>query len=136
MKQIVVLSGKGGTGKTTVTASLAHLASLELSVVLADADVDAANLGLVLNPVKQETHEFVGGKPALIDEQACIVKRQLERDISDHGEMLGDHHLVFKGTSHDGATNTPLIVSGPGVPEPLAPPVPAARAPRWSAVWT
>jgi MinD superfamily P-loop ATPase len=72
LKQIVVLSGKGGTGKTTVTAALAQLASSELSVVLADADVDAANLGLVLDPVKQETHKFVGGKLALIDEQACI----------------------------------------------------------------
>jgi len=71
LKQIVVLSGKGGTGKTTVTAALAQLASSELSVVLADADVDAANLGLVLDPVKQETHEFVGGKLALVDEQVC-----------------------------------------------------------------
>ena len=48
MKQLVVLSGKGGTGKTTVTAALAHLASWEFSIVLADADVDAANLELVL----------------------------------------------------------------------------------------
>mgnify|MGYP001397333768 FL=1 len=44
MKQLVVLSGKGGTGKTTVTAALAHLGSKELPMVLADADVDAANL--------------------------------------------------------------------------------------------
>jgi len=50
MKQLVILSGKGGTGKTTVTAALAHLASQEMSVVLADADVDAANLELVLDP--------------------------------------------------------------------------------------
>ena len=52
MKQLVILSGKGGTGKTTVTAALAHLASQELPVVLADADVDAANLGLVLDPTR------------------------------------------------------------------------------------
>ncbi|MCK4898209.1 MAG: P-loop NTPase, partial [Anaerolineales bacterium] len=54
MKQLVILSGKGGTGKTTVTAALAHLAAggnpHPISVVLADADVDAANLELLLAP--------------------------------------------------------------------------------------
>jgi MinD superfamily P-loop ATPase len=71
MKQLVVLSGKGGTGKTTVTAALAHLASQELSVVLADGDVDAANLELVLEPTKLETHDFVSGKRAVIDPDRC-----------------------------------------------------------------
>ncbi len=56
MKQLVILSGKGGTGKTTVAAGLAHLAHQTLDIVLADADVDAANLGLVLAPVDVETH--------------------------------------------------------------------------------
>ncbi len=60
MKQLVILSGKGGTGKTTVAAALAHLASQEMPVVLADADVDAANLELVLDPTKQEEHDFYG----------------------------------------------------------------------------
>ncbi len=72
MKQLVVLSGKGGTGKTTVTAALAHLASQEMSVVLADADVDAANLELVLAPQKRETHDFMGGQIAIIDAESCI----------------------------------------------------------------
>ena len=72
MKQLVVLSGKGGTGKTTVTAALAHLASFELPVVLADADVDAANLELVLAPTRQAETEFWSGKLAQIDEGACI----------------------------------------------------------------
>lgn len=71
MKQIVVLSGKGGTGKTSFVASFAHLASLEASIVLADADVDAANLELVLSPQKIEEHAFVGGKEAVIDPVAC-----------------------------------------------------------------
>jgi MinD superfamily P-loop ATPase len=71
MKQLVVLSGKGGTGKTTVTAALAHLASRELSIVMADADVDAANLELVLDPEKQETQDFAGGRSAVIDPAAC-----------------------------------------------------------------
>jgi MinD superfamily P-loop ATPase len=71
LKQLVVLSGKGGTGKTTVTAALAHLASRELPIVLADADVDAANLELVLAPTKQEEREFRSGKVAVIDPGTC-----------------------------------------------------------------
>ena len=71
MKQLVILSGKGGTGKTTVAAALAHLASHELPIVLADADVDAANLELVLDPTKLEEHDFMGGKVAGIDAETC-----------------------------------------------------------------
>jgi len=71
MKQLVILSGKGGTGKTSVAASLAHLASQELNLVLADADVDASNLDLVLDPTRRETHDFAGGKGAVIDPAAC-----------------------------------------------------------------
>jgi MinD superfamily P-loop ATPase len=74
MKQLVVLSGKGGTGKTSVAAAFAHLAHdgpFPLNVVLADADVDAANLELVLQPRKLEEHEFFGGAVAVIDESLC-----------------------------------------------------------------
>ena len=71
MKQLVILSGKGGTGKTTVAAALSHLAAQETPVVLVDADVDAANLGLVLNPTRVETHEFMGGQLAIIDPGIC-----------------------------------------------------------------
>ena len=71
MKQLVILSGKGGTGKTTVAAALAQLSSQEMPVVLADADVDAANLELVLDPTKRETHEFMGGKRAVVDTEKC-----------------------------------------------------------------
>lgn len=71
MKQLVILSGKGGTGKTTVAAALAHLGSQELSMVLADADVDAANLELVLEPTKREEHDFRSGKRAVIDAELC-----------------------------------------------------------------
>ncbi len=71
MKQLVILSGKGGTGKTTVAAALAHLASQEFPIVLADADVDAANLELVLDPVKREEHDYMGGQVAVIDPEGC-----------------------------------------------------------------
>jgi MinD superfamily P-loop ATPase len=71
MKQLVILSGKGGTGKTSIAAALAQLASRELPIVLADADVDAANLELVLEPVKKEEHAFMGGQVAVIDADRC-----------------------------------------------------------------
>jgi len=71
MKQLVILSGKGGTGKTTFAAALAHLTSQEMPVVLADADVDAANLELVLDPKKQEEHEFRSGQVAVVDPEKC-----------------------------------------------------------------
>lgn len=71
MRQLVILSGKGGTGKTIVAAALAHLGSAETSLVLADADVDASNLELILNPVLRERRDFVSGHSAAIDPDAC-----------------------------------------------------------------
>ncbi len=67
-KQITIISGKGGTGKTTLTASIAALAE---SAVLADCDVDAADLHLILTPHINETHDFAGGFSATIDPKAC-----------------------------------------------------------------
>ncbi len=69
MKQIVILSGKGGTGKTSLTAAFADLAE---NKVLADVDVDASNLELVLEPARQEEHIFMGGRVAIIDHETCI----------------------------------------------------------------
>jgi MinD superfamily P-loop ATPase len=74
MKQLVILSGKGGTGKTSLTAAFAHLAHSgpsPLEAVLADADVDAANLELVLGSQRGETHDFTGGSVAVIDLETC-----------------------------------------------------------------
>lgn len=68
-QEITVISGKGGTGKTTVVASLAQLAK---SSILADNDVDAADLHLLLTPGVREAHAFVGGTKATIDPALCI----------------------------------------------------------------
>ncbi len=68
-KEVTVISGKGGTGKTTVTASLAQLAK---NKVLADNDVDAADLHLLLAPRVRDVHDFVGGTKATIDPSDCI----------------------------------------------------------------
>ncbi|MEM3623634.1 MAG: ATP-binding protein [Candidatus Bathyarchaeia archaeon] len=69
MKQITVLSGKGGTGKTTITASFAVLAK---RAVVADCDVDAPDLHMLLHPEIIETQEFKGSKLAVIDEAKCV----------------------------------------------------------------
>ena len=68
MKQLTILSGKGGTGKTTITASLAVLAR---NTVLADCDVDAPDLHMLLHPEVIETQEFKGSKLAVIDKTKC-----------------------------------------------------------------
>ena len=68
MKQIAILSGKGGTGKTTITASLAVLAK---NAVVADCDVDAPDLHMLLHPEVIKTQEFKGSKLAVVDEAKC-----------------------------------------------------------------
>ncbi|MBN1357548.1 P-loop NTPase [Candidatus Bathyarchaeota archaeon] len=68
MKQLTILSGKGGTGKTTLTASLAVLAG---NAVLADCDVDAPDLHMLLHPEVIKTQEFIGSKLAVIDKAKC-----------------------------------------------------------------
>jgi len=67
-KEIVVISGKGGTGKTSIVAAFAALADKK---VLADCDVDAADLHLVLNPRIEHREDFSGGKKATIIEDTC-----------------------------------------------------------------
>ena len=69
MKEIVVISGKGGTGKTSITASFAHLGGKD--VVVADCDVDAADMHLLMMPDFAEKEDFFSGEIARIDQDAC-----------------------------------------------------------------
>lgn len=68
MKEVIVISGKGGTGKTSLVASFAALAE---SKVLTDCDVDAADLHLLLKPHIKEENEFWSGQVAFIDKEKC-----------------------------------------------------------------
>lgn len=68
MKELVIISGKGGTGKTTFTASFAALAK---QAVLADCDVDAADLHLLLHPRIRHREEFRSGVTAVVDQAIC-----------------------------------------------------------------
>lgn len=69
MKEIVVISGKGGTGKTSLTASFALLGGRE--VVVADCDVDAADMHLLLQPDFAQAEDFYSGLLARIDADRC-----------------------------------------------------------------
>jgi MinD superfamily P-loop ATPase len=69
IQEIVVLSGKGGTGKTSITASLAFIAKEK--AVIADGDVDAADLHLILQPQAIEEEAFYSGVKAEIDYSVC-----------------------------------------------------------------
>ena len=68
MKEITILSGKGGAGKTSVTAALASMAG---NTVFCDNDVDAADLHLIFEPEIKEKHKFSSGSIATIDPETC-----------------------------------------------------------------
>jgi MinD superfamily P-loop ATPase len=69
MKEIVVISGKGGTGKTSITASFAVLGGRDL--VIADCDVDAADMHILLQPENAKSEDFYSGELAVIDQDIC-----------------------------------------------------------------
>ena len=71
LKELVVISGKGGTGKTSVTASFSALADKDKDVVISDCDVDAADLHLILSPEVKEKGSFSGGVYVEIDQHRC-----------------------------------------------------------------
>jgi MinD superfamily P-loop ATPase len=91
MKELVVISGKGGTGKTSIVASFASLAE---NVVLADCDVDAADLHLLLAPEVKQTADFSGGKLASIMTESCIGCGRCE-------EVCNFDATVFDGPRND-----------------------------------
>ncbi|MBN1863939.1 MAG: P-loop NTPase [Victivallales bacterium] len=89
-KEITIISGKGGTGKTTIVGAFAHLAD---NKILADNDVDAADLHLLLEPTVREGHDFVGGTKATIDSTKCV----------SCGRCAAACH--FNAIRHDGPAN-------------------------------
>ena len=91
MKEIVVISGKGGTGKTSMVASFAALAE---GAVLADCDVDAADLHLLLQPDIKQSHDFSGGKVASVITEKCIGCGRCE-------EVCNFDAAIFNGPAND-----------------------------------
>ena len=85
MKELVVISGKGGTGKTSVVASFAALAE---KAVLADCDVDAADLHLVLEPRIVKRSQFSGGSRARIMPGHCTACGKCEEVCRFDADLL------------------------------------------------
>ena len=69
MKELVIISGKGGTGKTSMVSAIA---SLTHNMVLCDADVDAADLHLIMDPKMVKSNPFKGGCEAVINRDKCV----------------------------------------------------------------
>jgi len=109
VKEIVVISGKGGTGKTSIVAAFAALAD---NAVLADCDVDAADLHLILQPQIRETHDFSGGKLARIRPDACT-------GCGRCAEVCRFDAVALNGAGNDGVAKTyavdPVACEGCGV---------------------
>ena len=76
MRQIVIISGKGGTGKTVITAAFASLAE---NKIMADCDVDAPNLHLILKPEVLESHPFQSGFAVVKDDSKCNFCRECQK---------------------------------------------------------
>ena len=68
MREIIIISGKGGTGKTSLTGAFAHLAA---NKIICDLDVDAPDLHLLLQPTRERQEEFYSGHEARIDREQC-----------------------------------------------------------------
>ncbi len=91
MKELVIISGKGGTGKTSIVAAFASLA---VNKVLSDADVDAADLHLIMNPQATERHDFQAGHSAIINLDKCTACG-LCRDLCRYN-AIGEDYTVTR----------------------------------------
>lgn len=93
MKEIVVISGKGGTGKTSLTAAFAVLGGQDL--VLADCDVDAADMHLLMEPDFAHGEDFYSGQLAVIDQEKCNGCGQCEAVCRYNAiEVIDGRHVV------------------------------------------
>lgn len=107
MKEIIILSGKGGTGKTSTAAAFATLAD---NCIIADCDVDAADLHLILQPQIVETNDFYGGKEAFISAEKCTGCGKC-LDLCRFGAVIND----------GGYSVNPLMCEGCGVCAAICP---------------
>lgn len=130
ISELVVLSGKGGTGKTSVTASLAALTQ---RAVLADCDVDASNLPLVLEPQRRRRREsFTGGLRARIKPDQCLACGKCK-------ELCRFNAILFDGPATKSAPRTfrvdPAVCEGCGICSHFCPEHAIALSPIEGGEW-
>ena len=107
MRQILVISGKGGTGKTILTASFANLAK---NKVMADSDVDAADLHLILHPKIKEKHEFKGLPKAFINQEKCTGCGECAK-VCRYGAVINiDARYKMQDTKYKNKKNNPQFL--------------------------
>jgi len=99
MKEIAVVSGKGGTGKSSISAAFATLGA---KIVLADCDVDAANLYLLFEPQRKEEIVYIGGNKALVDHSLCTMCGICVTQCRFDAISTYDNRIVITETSCDG----------------------------------
>lgn len=136
VRELIVISGKGGTGKTSVTASFLALAQAAVpgqrsgpdrTLTMADCDVDAPDLDLVLRPTPRARHPFSGGEVAVINHDLCL----------DCGMCA--EHCRFDAIRHDATGLTyaidPLACEGCGVCASVCPELAIQMHPAESGEW-
>jgi MinD superfamily P-loop ATPase len=123
VKEIVIASGKGGTGKTSVSAAFAFLAASDGKAAFADCDVDAADFHLVLRPEIRERHPFVSGAEAVIDPAACSACGKCAQACR------------FGGIRRSGAAYAVVSCEGCGLCERLCPARAISLVPRECGEW-
>jgi MinD superfamily P-loop ATPase len=97
--ELAIISGKGGTGKSSIAAAFATLGS---DVILADCDVDAANLYLIFNPVHKEEEIFAGRYKAVIDHKKCTLCGLCIEHCRFDAISMGNDQINISETSCDG----------------------------------
>ncbi len=100
-KEIVIISGKGGTGKTTITASLADMIP---GKIILDADVDAADMFILMNPGEIRATKFTGKAAAVIDSDRCISCRRCLELCRFHAIVVDEGKYRVDELSCDGCT--------------------------------
>ncbi len=123
IRELVIISGKGGTGKTSVVAAFAALAG---QAVLADCDVDAADLHLVLRPEPGQEQPFSGRRQALIDPQACTACGQCA-EVCRFAAVLG--------APDDGYSIDPIACEGCELCRRVCPPEAIHMEPVVNGAW-
>ncbi len=106
MKEILIISGKGGTGKTTLTASLAKYMK---SKVICDADVDAADMFLLLKPNVRKKMNFKGKSVAIIDQDKCTSCDQCRKQCRFNAIDVENGNYTVNPYSCDGCTLCTLV---------------------------